>query len=531
MKLISLLALSLILSFSIEAQQAKVAGKIKILFADSLNFDKKVYGSNAQVLKGNVKFSHENIIMFCDEAQFYNDSNKVIAKSNIHIIQNDTLHLYGDNLVYDGVIGLAKIRNNVKMVNKDVVLTTNHLDYDRVKSVGYYFNGGTTVNKADTLVSSWGFYYPSTNEVQFKDSVVVTSSKYKMVSDTLKYHTVSEIISIVGPTNIYSDMNRIYSEFGFYDTKLDYAKLLKKSSIFSKERILSGDTIYYNRVNGQGEVFSNMSISDTTNSMILMGNYGFYNERTKAGLATKQAELLQIQDGDTLFLHADTLTLSSLVGNDRVIKAYHHVKFFRNDIQGRCDSMVYTSSDSCNTLYNDPVIWAMQNQLTAETIKLYAKNGSFDRVEMNNLAFVISEEDTIKYNQVVGQNMIGYIKKNKLYKIDVDGNGQTIYFPKDGTDLIGINKAECSSMTIYLDNQAVDKIIMRTTPAGRLHPPIVFNSDDYKLKGFYWLEAYRPHKRSDIFIQDSLPKRVKGENVNDFQLDDSFTPEIINENE
>ncbi len=528
MKLFSLVALILFFNLSTSAQTGKMSGKIKILFADSLNFDKQLYGNDAQVLKGHVKFSHENIIMFCDEARFYNDSNIVVAKSNIHIIQNDTLHLYGDNLVYDGAVGIAKVRNNVKMVNKDVVLTTNYLDYDRVKGVGYYFNGGTTVNKSDTLKSSWGYYYPSTNEVQFKDSVVVTSAKYKMVSDTLKYHTISEVITIVGPTNIYSDKNRIYSELGYYDTKNDYAHLLKNSSIFSAEQTLSGDTIYYNRNSGLGEVYSNMAITDSTKSIVLKGNYGYYNEKSKDGLATKQAELLQIQDGDTLFLHADTLKLNTIgIENFRTIKAYHQVKFFRKDIQGRCDSMVYTSQDSCNTLYNDPVIWAMQNQLTAEVIRLFAHNGRFDRVEMNNLAFVISQEDTARYNQVVGQNMIGYINSNnKLYKIDVDGNGQTIYFPKDGADLIGVNKAECSSMTIYLDDQTIDKIIMRTTPKGTLQPPIILNSNDYKLKGFYWLDAYRPKSRSDIFIQLDLPKRVKGEKVDDFQLDDSFETEM-----
>lgn len=515
-----------VLPFS-RAQNGKVSGKIKILNADSLNFDKKNYGDGVQVLLGHVKFSHENIIMFCDEAYLYRDSNVVVAKRNIHIIQNDTLHLYGDNLVYDGNIGMAKVRDNVRMVNKDVVLTTQFLDYDRIKGVGYYYNHGTIVNKLDTLNSVWGYYYTQNNEVQFKDSVTVIDPKYKMVSDTLKYNTLSEVISIVGPTNIYSDENRIYSEFGFYDTKKDYSKLLKNSKIYGKEQTLSGDTIYYNRTSGFGEVFSKMAITDTTNSMIICGDYGYYNEVTKCGLATKNAELLQIQKGDTLFLHADTLRLTSDTAlKSNAIHAFHNVKFFRKDIQGRCDSMVYMSIDSTNTLYHDPVIWTMQNQLTAEKITLFTKNQVLDRFQMDNLAFAISQEDSTKFNQIVGQKMVGFIKNNALYKIDVEGNGQTVYYPKDKETLIGVNKAECSSMTIYLDKQAIDRIIMRTNPSGKLNPPIVVTPADFRLTGFYWLDAFRPKSKKDIYIKNKLPERIKGENADDFQVDENFSTDF-----
>ncbi len=522
----SILVLAFLIAISpLHAQTGKVSGKIKILFADSLNFDKKVYGDKVQVLMGHVKFSHENIIMFCDEAYLYQDSNVVVAKGGVHIIQNDTLNLYGDNLVYDGNIGMARVRDNVKMVNKEVVLTTQFLDYDRIKGVGYYYNWGTIVNKVDTLKSVWGYYYTATNEVQFKDSVTVKDPKYKLVSDTLKYHTTTEVISIVGPTNIYSDANRIYSEFGYYDTKSQYAKLLKNSTIYGKDQTLTGDTIYYNRTSGFGEVFSKMAITDLTKSIVICGNYGYYNEKTKCGLATKNAEMLQIQKGDTLFLHADTLKLNT-VNIDSIsssaIHAYYNVKFFRKDIQGRCDSMVYTSIDSVNTLYHDPVIWTLQNQLTAEKIMLFTKNGAIDRFELDNLAFAISQEDSSKYNQIVGQKMIGYIKNNALYKIDVEGNGQTVYYPKDGKDLVGVNKAECSSMTIYLDKQSIDRIIMRNNPEGTLNPPILLNRADYELKGFYWLDAYRPKSRKEIYIKNKLPERVKGESIDDFQVDDSF---------
>ena len=169
----------------------------------------------------------------------------------------------------------------------------------------------------------------------------------------------------------------------------------------------------------------------------------------------------------------------------------------------------------------------MGNQLTAEKIRLYAKNGKFDRIQMENLAFAISREDSVKYNQISGQLMTGYIRNNKLYKIDVDGNGQSIYYPKDKEALIGINKAVCSAMTIYLGNQTIERIIMRTNPTGTLNPPIVLKPADYQLTGFYWLDEFRPKSKEDIYIKNKLPERVKGEDINNFQLDDSFSTATV----
>ncbi len=507
------------LSFT-PAQGPKVKRSvINIEHADYMEGSKR-FGKNVQALFGSVRFRHLNTLMHCDSAFIYRDSNRVEAYGSIHVIQNDTIHLYGNELFYFGNDEKAKVRKNVRMVNKDVVLTTEFLDYDRRNDVAYYFNGGKITSGENILTSSWGYYYPQLEEVQFKNNVVVTNPEYTIHSDTMKYLTIPEIVKIVGPTTILSERNTIYAEAGYYDTKQNIAQLEKKGSVKGKDQTLSGDTIFYNRKNGFGEVFSRMELQDSANHIIIAGNYGYYNELTKKALATKKAVLMQIQQNDTLFLHADTLRADPIPDSEhRMVRAYRNVKFFRHDFQGRCDSMVYDFRDSINTFYKNPVIWAQENQMTAETIRLFTKNKALYKVELINNSFLISRDDSVNFNQIKGKLMTGFIRNNQLHRINVDGNGQTIYYPKDKDVTIGVNKAESSNITILLDKRKVTSIIMRTQPAGNLNPPLLTDVELQRLEGFRWLEEYRPKKKNDIFLKDKPPAPVNQTNYSEFFFD------------
>ncbi|MBN2744399.1 MAG: organic solvent tolerance protein OstA [Marinilabiliaceae bacterium] len=496
--------------------------RVELEKADVLKADESKYGKGVQAVFGNVRFKHVNTIMYCDSAYLYRDSNMVVAYSNIHVIQNDSIHLYGDNMDYLGNQNLARVRNNVRMVKGDVTLTTQNLDYDRLGQVGYYFDGGTVMSGDNKLESHWGYYYPNTDMVHFKETVRVYNPQYTIYSDTLKYHTLTEVVSILGPTDIISSdsINKIYSEDGYYNTQTDFSQLRRRSVITGKEQVLTGDTINYNRRSGLGEVYGNMVLTDSVNNVIIKGNYGLYNELTKSALSTRNACLLQVYNNDTLYLHADTLRMDTIPElGTKLVRAYYKVKFFRPDLQGRCDSMVFNLKDSTNTFYHDPVIWAQGSQLTAETITMFSHNEVLERVELENSAFVVQPEDTtfLMFNQIKGKNMIGYIRNNELYKIDVDGNGQTIYHPKDKELIIGVNRAESSNMTLMFKERRIDRIIMRVTPTGNMNPPLFLPVEDVKLEGFLWLEKYRPKNKEDIFRTDVMPVMEARPTYDDFQ--------------
>ena len=506
---------------------ARKKRKVEIT-GEKLVHDNKM-SESVRLILGDVKITHGNVIMYCDSAYFYSDSNRVEAYNHIHIIQNDSIHLYGDYLEYEGNTRYVRVRKNVRLVKKEMVLTTQNLDYDRNKDIAFYFGGGKIVDDGNTLTSKLGYFYANENEAFFKDSVVAKNDKYTIFSDTLKYNTVSKITNILGPTFIVSDENIIYCEDGFYDTANDVSVLKKNSYVEGKTSTIKGDTIYYDRKRRFGEVFGHMQLIDTVNNIVIKGGYGYYNELTKRAFATKKATLLQVYQSDTLYLHSDTLRMDPVqdtVTNEesRLIRAFHHVKFYRSDFQGRCDSMIYDFRDSVNIFYHDPVLWAMGNQMTAQVIKLYTKNKVLYKAELENGAFIVAPEDTLFYDQLKGKRMTGYIKDNVLYRIDVEGNAQTIYYPKDQEVVIGANKAESSDMTIFLDNGHIKDIIMKNTPKGNLKPPVFLTEKDEKLPGFRWLEDYRPKSRYDIYIQDELPKDEDATNIYEgFQIEDIKT--------
>lgn len=483
--------------------------RIKIEQADFLRHDDKV-GKNTQSLNGDVVLSHGNTYLFCDSAYMFNDSNFVVAYGNIHIVQNDSVHLYGNRLMYYGDKNLAKVRENVRANKGNTWLYTEQLDYDRLLDKAYFFDGGRVVNGESVLTSVNGLYFPNTNDVFFKDSVVGTSPRYTMYSDTLRYNTQSEVATILGPTQILtSDSVEINTDRGWYNTVTDEAKLLENNQLQSAHRRLTGDEILYQRRSGLGTVWGNMQLTDTIDNMTLGGDYGFYNEITGEALATRRALVTHVWNSDTLFLHADTFHVVPLADTSRLMKAFHNVKFFRPDMQGRCDSLVFDFRDSIATLYDFPVLWAQGNQMTANQIKLFTRNQAVYKADLIDAAFVISPEtDSIGYNQIKGKLMHGYISNNELYLIDVDGNGQTIYYPKDDNVAIGMNRAECSKMSIWLKDRMVSNIVMREAPKGNMNPVFLVKEENQQLSGFRWLDDYRPKDKNQIYLRLDIPTEL-----------------------
>lgn len=499
---------SLPLCFGLSTTMAQQKMRVKIERADFLRHDDKI-GKNTQSLNGNVMLSHVRTMLYCDSAYMFNDSNVVIAYGNIHVIQNDSIHLYGDRLTYLGDKGLAMVRDNVRANKGQTWLYTEFLDYDRNLDKAYFYNGGRVVNLQNTLTSKRGIYYPMTNDVFFKDSVVGYSPKYQLWTDTTSFNTRTEVVTILGPTTILSsDSTIINSELGWYDTRADVAKLEKNNTVIASQNraTLSGKTLLYNRREGHATAWGEMLLTDSVDKAQLLGDYGFYNTLTGEAMATINAEVRHVYSGDTLFMHADTMRIVPLEDSTKLVKAYHQVKLFRFDIQARCDSMVFDTRDSVLTLMQIPIMWSQANQMTAHTIKLYTRNRAVYKSELIDAAFVVSmEPDSVGFDQVKGKTIVGYIRNNELYLIDVSGNGQTIYYPKDGPNLIGVNRAESSNMSIHLANQKISSITMRETPTGVMNPPFLAGEENSKLAGFRWLDDYRPKCKSDIFLRLDIP--------------------------
>jgi lipopolysaccharide assembly outer membrane protein LptD (OstA) len=279
--------------------------------------------------------------MYCDTAYFYEKANSLEAFGNFRMEQADTLKLFGDYAYYDGNTQIAQVRYNVRMENRTTTLLTDSLNYDRLFNLGYFFDGGTLMDEENVLTSDWGEYSPATKQSVFNYDVKLVNPKFTLTSDTLRYNTASKIANIVGPSNIEGDNNHIYSELGFYNTQIGQAELLNRSVLTNEGKQLVGDSLCYDRNKSFGEAFDNVVFTDTINKNQLTGNYCYYNEQTKYAIATDRAMVVDYSQGDSLFLHGDTLQLLTFfLDTDsmyRETRAYHRVRFFRTDIHGVCD--------------------------------------------------------------------------------------------------------------------------------------------------------------------------------------------------
>lgn len=474
--------------------------------ANELEFNELIT-PDFQILRGDVRFRKDSMYMFCDSAYFYEKTNSLDAFGNVRMEQGDTLFIYGDELYYDGETQLARIRHNVRMINRDVILTTDSFNYDMEINIGYYFNGGEVADTVNRLNSFYGQYSPDTKNAVFNYDVKLFNPQFTLYSDTLEYNTTTKVADILGPSVIVSDSNTIYSSLGFYNTADDLAQLYNRSLIVSKSQKLTGDTIFYDRNNGFGEVFGHMVVDDTLRMMQMHGNYGFYNELREESFATDSALMIDYSQPDTLYLHADTLESLKLDNIKRILLAYHDVRIYRNDMQAICDSIIYSVEDSVLVMMDGPIMWNLDYQIFGDTIKVYMNDSTIDWAHIPAFAFATQQKDTAFFDQLSGKDLKAYFTNGDITRVDVSGNVQTIFYPQESDmTFTGMNKAETSFLTMYMKNRQMDKLKMWPTVDGTMTPISKLKPDMIFLPDYKWYENYRPKNKADVFRETGRPR-------------------------
>ena len=496
---LSLLMLSMQLSLQFVSGQKVTT--LEILNADLTAFDVQI-GDDARKLIGDVRLKHEDVVMTCDSAYFYPSTSSVDAFSNVRVQQGDTLTLTGDLAHYNGTSKLARVRNNVEMVNKDIVLLTDSLNYDRAAGYAYYFGGGILTQQDSRLTSGRGRYILDSEDFYFMDSVVIVNPDYTIHTDSMRYNTKKEISYFSGPTEITGEERYIYCENGWYDMQQDISYVTNNAYMEEAGKILKGDSLYYEAEQGFGRAISNVELIDTAQNMILKGNFGLYYSDQETAMVTDSALMIQVDGADTMYVHADTLRSiqnPDLEEPSRILRAYYKVKIFRSDLQVMCDSLVYVEADSAFDFFGEPVIWSDENQLTASHIRIIMVDQQLERMQLNGVAFVASQKDSASFDQMRGKEMTGYFKENKLDRILVSGNGQTIYYATDQDIIVGANKTVCSDLTIYLKENKISRVVYTSQPEGTYYPLDMFPAEEARLNDFKWLEQWRPLRWEDIF--------------------------------
>ena len=470
--------------------------KIEILSADELVYNQDL--GRFQICRGNVRFKQGTMLMDCDSARFYEEVNKIEAFGDIYIRQRDTVDLWGGYLEYDGDTRLAKVSKNVRLTDGTMKLTTDLLNYDMINKVGYYTTGGDIENGEDKLNSRKGTYYTRSKEFYFKDSVHLTNPEYTMDSDTLSYNTLSKIATFYGPTYIRSEENTIYCQYGWYNTEKEVSQFSKGAYIEGTENKLQADSMMYYRNTGFGEAFGNINLTDTLEELTITGEYGSYERFQKTTLITGNPVAIKNFDGDSFYLRADTLLdmADTSASQMRTLRAYRKVNVYKSDMQAVSDSMVYNFSDSTIGFYTNPIVWTDSNQITGDTILVFRNQDGLKRLETYKNGFVIERDRNGFYNQIKGKHIEAFFINSRLKRVEVDGNGQSIYYAlEDSTQYAGVNDVLCGNMILNIDtNNRIRTINFVNKPKAIFYPLEDFPKSKSRLQGFSWNNIIRPKK-------------------------------------
>jgi len=469
-----------------------------------------------------VKISHDGIIMWCDQAIHYTKEDFIEAYGNVLIKQGDTITMTSKYAEYSGRTKLAFASGNVVLTDPTSIITTETLFFDRVKQEAFYKSKGKVVkDTSGTITSQIGRYYMNTKKYQFVQNVKLVNPNYVIDTDQLDFYSETGHAYLYGPTTITGEDSKIYCEKGFYDTNNDVGYFVKKSRIYYDNRIVEGDSIYYDRNQNFASATNNIKVTDTINNFIVKGHYAEVFREKDSVFITKRALAISVRDNDSIYIHSDTIRVTG-PPEHRITKAFYNAKWYKSDLSGKADSIHvdhktgltqlinlsrFSSSDAFTTKRN-PILWNIDNQITGDTIHLISnpETEKLDSLKVFDNSFIISK-DTLGdgYNQIKGLKLFGLFKDNELYTIDIIKNAESIYYLRNEKDeLVGIDKSKSGKIKIWITNNAIDEVRKINQIDGDTYPEEDFPENNQILRGFDWRDEEQPLSVKDLF-KDNPP--------------------------
>lgn len=506
-----------------QAQEQKQK-RIQIQYSGFLTFDEAKY-PGAKILtrddSSQIHIIHEGVNMWCDQAIHYGNEDFIEAYGHVKMKQGDTINMNAKYVEYSGKTKLAFASGDVVLTEPSSVLTTDTLYFDRLKQQAFYKTGGKVVRDSSGIITSKiGRYYMNAKKYQFVSKVKLVNPEYVLDTEQLDYYTQNALAYMYGPSTITGETSKIYCERGFYDTQNDTGYFIKNSRIDYDNRVVEGDSLYFNRANSFASATNNIKVTDTLNNSVIKGHYAEVYRDKDSVFITKRALAISVQERDSLYIHGDTLMVTGKPEH-RITRAFRNVKMYKSDMSGKADSIHMDQKSGLTQLINlgrlapkdnfavkrRPILWNFENQMTGDTIhiKSNTKTERLDSLIVFNNAFIINK-DTVGsgFNQITGQKLYGLFNdENQLRQVDIIKNAESIYYARnDKQELIGIEKSKSANITIFFTGNTIDELRKINQVDGTLSPESKFPENARKLRGFDWREDERPKSVNDLFSDD-----------------------------
>lgn len=503
------------------------------VFLDRADALYKQRSDSFMIVAGNVKFTKGPMIMTCDSAHYFAESESFDAFGNIVMEQGDTLFIYADELNYRGPEQVcylyASPGKKVRLINRDVTLETDEFVYDLAINLGYYTVGGVLFDQQNRLASREGEYDPARKEANFYIDVHLTSNgrtdTLNIYSDTLYYNTTTHIAELTSPSVVVNRRGNIYTSDGLYDTDMDTAVLYRRSTVKTAEgRSVTADSIYYDRRTGISECFGTMFLLDSARQASLTADYGFFNQSTDSAYAVGNLLIKEYSQGDTLYLHggqlnayrvidsvevaavpADTVLGTPareayfLTDTSNVADVWPRVRFYRSDMQGVCDSMRVTSADTTMRMYIAPVVWSEERQIYGNLIEIHMNDSTIDEARLPDFGFCSQRIVDDYYSQISGKEMLAKFEAGELRQLDISGNVEFILFPEENDSTFNkMVTATSSFLTAKFQGRSTEYVKMWPETSGKVTPLFLLRRSMLYLSKFKLFEGVRPVSPADV---------------------------------
>ncbi len=485
---------------------------LRILHADVIRYDRDF--SEARRLIGNVVINHDSVTMYCDSAWHFEAQGRIEAFGNVQIVRDfSDEKIFGDYLIYNKNEKLAQIWDNVRALNTDAVLTTQTAFYNIEDEVIYYDSPGRIVYKDSSILTSRrGRYFTRDRYAWFNNNVRLNDPQYDYRGDTLVYNQELERVEFYGPSTIYFHQDNgsedtLMANEGWIYTPDSTGFFYDNVKLYDPDFYIEADTLRYSKLNADGFAKGNIMIVSPSDSIAAYGDYSTFSRNPDVVMLTDRPVIKYWEGNDTLYMKADTLWAFTRQVEDstfRQVLGNRNIRYYREDLQGRCDSLFFSTQDSILRMFGQNLMWSDLHQVSSDSAYLHLLNRKPSVMNLYGAPFIASSEDTMDYfNQIKGVQIdVFFDDSSHLEHVEVLEDANAIYYVKDGDDYIGGNKVASRNMYIYVVDNKAESILFTPNSNGVLSPIEDILPEKFNFVEFNWQDALRPKDRTDI-LQDN----------------------------
>lgn len=564
----------------------KVIGPATFLHNNTyLKCDTALWNVNANIIDavGNVEIIQENTMLTSDSLKYDIPANLAMFRGSLVELYDKEGNILNTNyLNYNTRDSIATFYFGASMKSNDgKIMESDNGTYTAAEKK-FTFEDNVQIFTDSVIISSVQVdYLTQTDEVIFNENTVAWRNENILYANSGRYKRPQNLFIFNKDGYILTKEQELWADLMEYYRNTGDADLYNNVQILDtvQSSICMADKVAYRPAKSEIELTANPSVgmysmeNDRPDTLFLAADTILYRTikmyEVDSNSIVQASERLKLSNVDPIAIHdeerkalrkkkgdapapvqapapeakADTLAAAEIVppadslqtvkdtSGVAFIDAYHNVKFHRNDIQGLCDSLVYTGLDSMARFYGRPVMWYNGiNQFAADSIQGVMKNRQLDKVNLLSNAFIAVQEDTIHYNQIKASEMAAYFSNNELYRFDALGGVSAIFYMEEDSTITLMDQEECKMLTARIRNNE----IQRTRSIGDLKQNVfpVYNLplENQRLKGFEWRGGERPATRFEVVtrgIRESRREEIQGMELPEFIYTHKYFPDAV----